>query len=1077
MPSVAELESAIRQRAEEFARAVKKAAEMSVGNEQGFRSHTYALIKDFSEELELDLQPREEYTLANGRADAVYNRLIIEYKAPGKIKKSREGNERWTAQTIKYLKELPRRERHRPERLAAVVWDGFHFIFIMPADGSWRVEEPVPVNANSCERFLSLLASLSLERAVQPEYLIQDFGENSPVARKMVSTLYQILRSTDVPFVKKMFEQWSMQFSEVCDYAGASRLDLTLEAERFAVKDHNINLFKFFFTLHTYYATFIKLLAVQIVQFYLVPRIGTNLRQVLSYDDNGLKGFMEKIERGGIFKDFGISNFLEGDFFKWYLEVWNGQIASAIRMMITKLANYSLVTLDADPNVTRDILKILYQGLVPRRLRHNLGEYYTPDWLAERLIDMTVGGNLKPTKRILDPACGSGTFLVIAIRKMREYARKKMLPEADVLEQITRNVVGFDLNPLAVITARTNYLLALGDLLEHRKDDISIPVYLCDSVVTPNEGDNLFFGRDRFKIRTAVGDFVLPKSVIRKDLIKRLAEVLEEMVDVEVDRNASIERLATELNLDRQKDYNDLQDLATIYEQLLEKKRNRINGVWARVIKNAFAPVFLRNFDYIVGNPPWVNWENLPENYRDEEMVPLFQNKYGLFPHQGLRARHGSSKIDISALMTYVVADQNLKHGGRLGFLITQSVFKTSAGKGFRKFTLPDGTPLGIIHIDDITNFQPFEGATNRTAAFVLQKGKKTEYGRFTYWMWLKKENASGSLPQDALWKDIEERVQFRQFVAEPVDKNDPTSQWITGRPKALRAVKKVLGKSDYKAHAGAYTGGANGVYWVEIIGERPGGLAVVSNITVGAKLQVESIQAPIEKELLYPLLRGRDVKRWQATPSAYIIVPQAPEDRKHGIPISVMKNKYPKTLTYFEKFKKLLESRPAYIKYLKGEPYYAMYDIKNYTFAPWKVVWREQASSMTAGVIGPKDRKPVIPDHKLMLVDCATEKEAHYVCGLLNSSLTNVAVLGYAVEIQMDPHILDNIRIPRFNPKDKLHLRLSELSEAAHRATAAGDAEQVAQIETEIDYLAAQLWGLSEKGLQEVQLALEELR
>jgi hypothetical protein len=186
----------------------------------------------------------------------------------------------------------------------------------MPSEQTWRVEEPVPVNTTSCERFLSLLASLSLERAVQPEYLIQDFGENSPVARKMVSTLYQTLNNNDVPFVKKMFEQWSMQFSEVCDYAGASRLDLALEAERFAVKDQNLDPFKFFFCLHTYYATFIKLLTVQIVQFYLMPRIGTNLRQALSYNDSGLKGFMEKIERGGIFKDFGIANFLEGDFFR-----------------------------------------------------------------------------------------------------------------------------------------------------------------------------------------------------------------------------------------------------------------------------------------------------------------------------------------------------------------------------------------------------------------------------------------------------------------------------------------------------------------------------------------------------------------------------------------------------------------------------------------------------------------------------------------------------------------------------------------------------------------------------------------
>ncbi|MEO0026421.1 MAG: N-6 DNA methylase, partial [candidate division WOR-3 bacterium] len=987
-------------------------------------------------------------------------------------------NEKWVQQTINYLKEIPRRERHKPERLAGVIWDGKKFIFIMPSEAGWRVEEPVDVNEHTCERFLSLLVALSTEKAVQPEYLIRDFGENSYVARKVVRTLYQTLKKTDVPFVKVMFSQWSNQFSEVCNYDQASKLDLSREAERFGIRESGIEPFRFFFCLHTYYASFIKLLAFQIVNFYLMPKLGTDLRQAIAGDNDRLKEFLARLERGGIYRDFGIANFLEGDFFKWYLEAWDDEVAGAMREIIRALADYSLATLDADPNVTRDILKALYQGLVPKRLRHNLGEYYTPDWLAERLINMTVRGELKPEDRILDPACGSGTFLVIAIRKIREYARRRMLPEAEVLNKILLNVVGFDLNPLAVITARTNYLLALGDLLQHRKDAITIPVYLCDSVVTPHEKPDIF-GHARLQINTTVGRFTVPKKIIRRDLIRRMAEVLEELVEIEADHTTVVNRLATELQLDKTQDSEELRLLSELYDDLLKLKRNRINGVWARVIKNAFAPLFLKNFDYIVGNPPWINWENLPEHYRDEEVIPLFQHTYNLFPHRGFRARHGSSKMDISALMTYVVADQNLKRGGRLGFLITQSVFKTDAGKGFRKFQLPDGTPLGVIHVDDLTHFQPFEGATNRTAVLVLEKGKKTQYGRFTYWMWLKRRGKPGSLPQDADWKDIQERVDFNQFTAVPVDKNDPTSQWLTGRPLAVKAVSKVLGKSDYVAHAGAYTCGANAVYWVRIVAERPDGLVVVANITEGAKRQVESITAPLEKDLLYPLLRGRDVRRWQANPSAFIIVPQSEDDRKHGIRLDLMKAKYPKSFLYFEKFKKILEARPAYVKYLQDEPYYSLYDIKDYTFAPWKVVWREQAKCLTASVAGLKFKKPVIPDHKLMVIDSANENEAHYICANLNSSPARYATGCYAISISHDTHILQNICIPRFDPSDEVHLRLAELSERAHEVAGGDDEDResrLAEIETEIDQLAAHLWGLTERELKDIKLALEEL-
>ncbi len=123
---------------------------------------------------------------------------------------------------------------------------------------------------------------------------------------------------------------------------------------------------------------------------------------------------------------------------------------------------------------------------------------------------------------------------------------------------------------------------------------------------------------------------------------------------------------------------------------------------------------------------------------------------------------------------------------------------------------------------------------------------------------------------------------------------------------------------------------------------------------------------------------------------------------------------------------------------------------------------------------------KPVIPQETITLIDVGTKQEAHYITVVINSRPFKYAATAYSQEggkSMGTPGILENLRIPRFNPKDKLHLRLSELSEAAHRATAAGDAEQVARIEAEIDHLAARLWGLTEKELQEVQLAMEELR
>ena len=65
-----------------------------------------------------------------------------------------------------------------------------------------------------------------------------------------------------------------------------------------------------------------------------------------------------------------------------------------------------------------DLFKPLYQNLFPRALRHRLGEYYTPDWLAAHVLDQ-VGYTGEPGARLLDPACGSGTFLLMALRRVK----------------------------------------------------------------------------------------------------------------------------------------------------------------------------------------------------------------------------------------------------------------------------------------------------------------------------------------------------------------------------------------------------------------------------------------------------------------------------------------------------------------------------------------------------------------------------------------------------------------------------------------------------------------------------------
>lgn len=1081
------------------------AAAKAARNEREFQTAATRIIEDFANAAGVQISLREEYTLFNGRADAVYNRFIIEYEPPGSLRNRNSfgHNQHAIGQVKQYLTDLVRRERHKAERLAGVVFNGDFFIWIRQREKSWFIDDPIPVRPETTERFLRTLCSLSTERALIPENLVGDFGENQNVSRQVVAALYKALTEPHARRVSVLFEQWSRQFSEVCDYDQASKLNVGEHARAYGIKDKSVKPFEFFFCLHTYYAFLIKLLALQIVHFYLMPKLGTDLRQAAAKPGDELRKYLTTVEDGGIFRQLGINNLMEADFFGWYLDCWSTPIEAACRAVIETLGNYAADTLDIDPDTSRDLLKNLYQNLMPKKLRHNLGEYYTPDWLAERTLGLLDGAPEEtvrqtegaekstrinvyrgdPRKRLLDPACGSGTFLVMAIKRIKQFAWRNSINEREALELILKNVVGFDLNPLAVISARTNYLLALGDLLQHRKSEINIPVYLCDSILTPSEdiyvaGDQPSLGltTGRYSFPTAVGTFTIPASLVDARYIDDLANLLEESVRIKLSPEQFAKKVADRFPIHPGKQTDDIALVTDLFMLLRKLDAEGVNGIWARIIKNAFAPVFVGRFDLIVGNPPWINWEHLPEEYRNRTK-PLWI-KYGLFTLKGHAANLGGGKKDISVLMLYAAMERFAQSRGRLAFVITQPIFKSEgAGEGFRRFQLgTNGDHFAALFLDDWSATKPFEGAANRTAVLLCQRDLRTRYP-VSVAFWRKRQKGS-RLPENASLGDVTSTVvRFSSWKAEPIDAHNLASPWLTGRPKAIRAVRKLLGTSAYKAWEGANTGGLNGAYWVELVDARSDGRALICNRGDIGDKKVDSIEKAIESDLLYPLLRGEDVFEWQATPSLQIILAQNPQTRC-GWPEDEMKQRWPKTFEFLSYFETQLRARSGFRKYFEPtDPFYSMYNIGPYTMAKHKVVWREQASEFTCAVVGSTGRKVVIPDHKLMLVACGSAEEAHFVCGLLSSTPAKYVVASYAISTSTTTHVLKHVAVPAFDPKSRVHRAIAAASAVGHRIASSDDRSEISESRQRIDALAAELWGFSKPEVNDLQASLADLR
>jgi hypothetical protein len=274
--------------------------------------------------------------------------------------------------------------------------------------------------------------------------------------------------------------------------------------------------------------------------------------------------------------------------------------------------------------------------------------------------------------------------------------------------------------------------------------------------------------------------------------------------------------------------------------------------------------------------------------------------------------------------------------------------------------------------------------------------------------------------------------------------------------PSALR-----LPPSDYSAHLGANSGGANGVYWVDVLEVNHGSVRV-RNFAARGKHRIETVEHVIEADLIYPLLRWSDVQRWSAVPRGHIVLSQDPATRV-GIAENRMQTQYPRTLEYLGRFRELLTARAAYRRYQGRHPFYSMYNVGPYTVAPIKVVWRRMDRRINAAVIEPIDDpwlgvRPIVPQETCVLVACESSDEAHYICAVLNSAVVGELVSACSVRGGKGfgtPGILDYIPLQCYQFEDPRHVELSVLSRKAH----AGNVEYA---QHEIDRLAESLLTLA---------------
>lgn len=896
-------------------------------------------------------------------------------------------------------------------------------------------------------RKLVLLLKQQNKVALTKKNLLGLINTKSPYVRESIKTIYNEidynindLNGSDR--IRTLYKEWDRVFGVMYgEDAEATEFNAVSPAikEAYGFDDNfEIDSKMYLFSMQTFFNIFLKLLIYSFLSEMISPVFTT--KTVLDKAEIDLLFDGNDEEENKI-----INNFFEAHFLEWFTYSDSSFEVDLINKTLELISDFDLGTYVLKPEEVQDILQEVYMELIPSEMRHLMGEYFSPDWIVEHALDM-VNYNGDIDKTLIDPTCGSGTFLTQALKRIISQCNGKLT--YDDVHKITHNLVGFDINPISVVSAKANFILiifsAFFDEIDNDFDEpVSIPIYIADSILSPvvysEENDNTLV------IQTSIGEFEIPKFKKYHDaseFLKHLSLAIHEKPNYNRFWN-KVTRLG--LIEDSSKDI-----IKKLFDRLYVLHRGGKDSFWPIILRNSFAPIMIGDkFDYVVGNPPWIAWKSMSKSYR-EGTLEVWQS-YGIFEKSAYDKK--TTHDDFGMAVTYVAVDQYLKVGGNMVFLLPASFLKsTKGGEGFRKLSIirnGQDVPFSIKRVDDFSNVRLF---TIPTVAVKFQKGEPMEYPLSNYRMWTQVGRKTVIDPHDK-WVDVLPRLTHEDMNAQPVDPSDPQSAWLT-LPDMIFA-NRVLDSSKprfYKGRKGIEPAGAKGVYVLKKPKRTEDGLLEIEN-DISRQRRKDILakgvnKGKIESDYVYPMLGGRNIERWAVKSNEFLLVPHS-EKYKYGIPEEELELLAPLTIEWLDYYREeLLASRIQNGKFFNPDtqPYYRLDNVGEYTYSPYKVLWKEQTGSMSAVTVSTYydsvpnadlelfgEDKPIVVDSKVLMLALYDELEAYYVSGILNSPNIREVIDGYAISTNRGVDVLKYLAIPQYNGENDMHSTIAQLSKNIH--------------------------------------------
>lgn len=926
-----------------------------------------------------------------GRIDTLKGSLLIEYKTNLKNTQQRKTAE---DELQKYVSGLVNKNRTVSKCISTDIqqWREYDVSIpnlsrkLLPNDIGLKLKAEYNFDSSNPKKFLDITERLIYQDVpllASAELLTKKFGLKSNVYKDFLKILKKLWKKEKSNTESKLCLKLWAEYVENCFSKSAK------------INEEN-------FLDHTYLVILSRMIA--------ASALATTQEQTRPE-------FAQEVISGKFFSNHRVENFVDEDFFKWIID---DKILISLTHELESLHN-ELQKIDFRSALKFDLLSELYQEIIPHNIKAEYGGVFTPTWLADKIVQEIPDCN-KISKVVLDPACGTGTFLRSIINEKLNQIPKTWNSQ-QILDKILGTICGLDINPVSVIITKTTIMLALVNHLKNSNNPVSIPVHLCDTLFLPknlviNKSNTTEVSFDNTTISFPTKLF--ENNVSEFDSLVNDSNVLAKYIlDGTLTLNACEANIATKISKISAKiqllDFESKllkKSMIKLTSEIFTRMKAKKDGVWAFVLKNTYRPSLLKaQFDIILSNPPWLAISSFPQARYKQQLEKLAKS-YQLLPS-------GSSRhhLEISTIFAVHSVRQFLKKDGHFAIILPQVIFHGDHHNNFRLSKFSSTCPMKVSNSWNLENVQPL-------------------FGRPACVLFGTQNDKSPGIPNT---------IQCTEFTGNPEEvltsKNSSLTLSKIGTKSAFVSSTTVSNIQSY--YLPLFKQGADlmprTAVMIDIVGSKSAKTPSIqtTNLEITNNKNKKpynkfNFSGTIESKYLFSTLKSELVIPF--TSGNFMLAALPVETNNNNFKIlthsELAVNNDHNAVKWFKEIdKKLAKNNKKLSDWLTTRN--KLIDQTN-TGSKYTVLFGAGGKNVCATVVNTSIKPQFINDQTLYQFNSNNENESWFVCGMLNSSPINEAIKHHQPSGQFGQqhiHKLPLNFIPKFDPNDLDHRALAKES------------------------------------------------